>query len=186
MLTGGALIWQSFLTVGSGYGFLLPGFMIQAVGMGLVMSPMSTAAMNAVVQTKAGVAGGILSMSRMVGGTFGVAALGALVSAVGRHDINGSLPQLSGHARNALAENLGSVPTTGMAPPVAHAATEAFVHAIQVGMKVSGGVAFIGAVFAFALVSNREAHRAGSESVGLQDIRAERIQREQHAVLAEV
>ena len=43
------------------------------------MSPMSAAAMNAVDRTKAGVAGGILSMSRMVGGTLGIAVLGALV-----------------------------------------------------------------------------------------------------------
>ena len=43
------------------------------IGMGFVMSPMSTAAMNAVDPTKAGVASGMLSMSRMVGGTLGVA-----------------------------------------------------------------------------------------------------------------
>src|SRR3954451_23483663 len=48
------------------------------LGMGLTMSPMSTAAMNAVDRSKAGVASGTLSMSRMVGGTFGVAVLGAL------------------------------------------------------------------------------------------------------------
>ena len=47
--------------------------------MGLAMSPMSTAAMNAVDRTKAGVASGVLSMSRMVGGTFGVAVMGALI-----------------------------------------------------------------------------------------------------------
>jgi hypothetical protein len=40
---------------------------------------MSTAAMNAVDRTKAGVAGGILSMSRMIGGTLGVAVLGAFI-----------------------------------------------------------------------------------------------------------
>ena len=44
------------------------------IGMALVMSPMSTAAMNAVAGQKAGVASGILSMNRMVGGTLGVAA----------------------------------------------------------------------------------------------------------------
>ena len=49
------------------------------IGIGLTMSPMSTAAMNAVDRTKAGVAVGILSMSRMVGGTLGVAVLGAFV-----------------------------------------------------------------------------------------------------------
>ena len=49
------------------------------IGIALVMSPMSTAAMNAVDQSKAGVASGILSMSRMVGGTLGVAVLGTFI-----------------------------------------------------------------------------------------------------------
>jgi EmrB/QacA subfamily drug resistance transporter len=85
LMTGGLLLvavslfWQSHLEVGSGYSFLAPGFVLMGVGMGLIMSPMSTAAMNAVDRTKAGVAGGILSMSRMVGGTLGVAVLGALI-----------------------------------------------------------------------------------------------------------
>ena len=52
------------------------------IGMALVMSPMSTAAMNAVAATKAGVASGILSMNRMVGGSLGVAVMGAVFAAV--------------------------------------------------------------------------------------------------------
>ena len=79
------------------------------LGMGLVMSPMSMAAMNAVDRTKAGVASGTLSMFRMVGGTFGVAALGALVAAVGRHDLEQSLPADARAARaSALVDGLGS------------------------------------------------------------------------------
>jgi EmrB/QacA subfamily drug resistance transporter len=74
-----SLYWQSHLSVGSGFAFLAPGFVLMGVGMGLIMSPMSAAAMNAVDRTKAGVAGGILSMSRMIGGTLGIAVLGALV-----------------------------------------------------------------------------------------------------------
>ncbi len=82
MLVAGALLIQSQLTIHTGYGLLLPGFILMGMGMGLVMSPMSTAAMNAVDRTKAGAASGVLSMSRMVGSTFGVAAMGALVAAI--------------------------------------------------------------------------------------------------------
>jgi EmrB/QacA subfamily drug resistance transporter len=86
LMTGGLLLvaislfWQSFLSVDSGFAFLAPGFVLMGTGMGLVMPPMSAAAMNAVDRTKAGVAGGILSMSRMIGGTLGVAVLGAFIS----------------------------------------------------------------------------------------------------------
>jgi hypothetical protein len=48
------------------------------LGMAFVMSPMSTAAMNAVAEAKAGIASGILSMNRMIGGSLGVAAMGAV------------------------------------------------------------------------------------------------------------
>ena len=74
-----ALAWQSLLTPTSGFGFLLPGFVLMGIGIALVMSPMTTAAMNAVDRSKAGVASGILSMNRMIGGTLGVAVLGTFI-----------------------------------------------------------------------------------------------------------
>ena len=73
-----ALYIQTTITIDTTYQHLLPAFVLMGVGIGLTMSPMSTAAMNSVSEVKAGVAAGILSMSRMVGGTFGVAAVGAL------------------------------------------------------------------------------------------------------------
>src|SRR5205807_9461832 len=99
VLVGCALLIQSGLTTHSGYGLLLPGFVLMGLGMGLVMSPMSTAAMNAVDRTKAGAASGVLSMSRMVGGSVGLAAMGALVAAVGRSQISSLLPHLPAGVR---------------------------------------------------------------------------------------
>ena len=63
-----ALFLQSRITVDTTYSYLLPAFVLMGLGIGLTMSPMSTAAMNAVDTTKAGLASGVLSMSRMVGG----------------------------------------------------------------------------------------------------------------------
>src|ERR671938_651508 len=71
-----ALFWQSRIEVDTTYGFLAGSFAVLGIGIGCVMSPMSTAAMNAVAREKAGVASGVLTMSRMVGGSFGVAAIG--------------------------------------------------------------------------------------------------------------
>jgi len=155
IFTAGSLFWQSFIEVHTSYAFLFGAFMLMGVGMGLVMSPMSTAAMNAVDQTKAGVASGILSMSRMVGGTFGVAALGALVSTVGRHDIDSKLPGVPHAARARLAENLGIAPPDALPAQLADASREAFVHALQIGLKVGAAVAFTGAIVAFTLVQGR-------------------------------
>src|SRR5207248_11791227 len=74
-----ALFLQSQITTHTGYATLLPAFIIMGLGLGLTMSPMSTAAMNAVSRDKAGAASGILSMFRMVVGTLVEAAIGAPV-----------------------------------------------------------------------------------------------------------
>ena len=68
----------SGIAVDSGYGELLPGFMLLGIGIALTMSPMTSAAMNAVAVEKAGVASGVLSMFRMIGGSLGVAVTGAI------------------------------------------------------------------------------------------------------------
>jgi EmrB/QacA subfamily drug resistance transporter len=74
----GALYWLTTVDVGTTYGSIWPSFTLMGLGMAFVMSPMSTAAMNAVAEAKAGIASGILSMNRMIGGSLGVAAMGAV------------------------------------------------------------------------------------------------------------
>jgi hypothetical protein len=123
--------------------------------MGLVMSPMSTAAMNAIDPTKAGVASGVLSMSRMVGGTFGVAALGALVAAVGRHDLERSLPSVTGAARDRLVQGLGSgADVAHTSRPVRAATGQAFVDAVGTGLTISAFTALAAAVVAWWLIDS--------------------------------
>jgi multisubunit Na+/H+ antiporter MnhC subunit len=66
------------ITPSTTYGGLLVPFILMGFGIALVMSPMSTAAMNSISVQKAGVASGVLQMSRMVGASVGVAATGAI------------------------------------------------------------------------------------------------------------
>ncbi len=98
-------------------------------GIALVMSPMSTAAMNAVSVQKAGIASGVLQMARMVGGTVGVAATGAIFqSKLG-----------SGFDPAALAT----------APEAARAV---FVDALSSAMLLAAAVSLLGLVVAVTLV----------------------------------
>jgi MFS family permease len=153
LAVSGALFWQSHLTVSSGYGALLPGFVLMGIGMGFVMSPMSLAAMNAVDRAKAGVASGILSMNRMVGGTFGVAVLGAMVATLGRSKIDQLLPALPSPERARLAGDLGSGGVRhGVTTQVVDAGQQAFVYALHYGLLLGSGVALVGALAAFALI----------------------------------
>ncbi len=148
-----SLLWQSRVEVDTTYGYLLPAFVLMGLGMGLVMSPMSTAAMNAVDRTKAGVASGTLSMSRMVGGTFGVAVLGALVAVVGRAELEDRLPQVDEAARERIVEGLGSGEAAQGAPDaVVAAAQAAYVHAIGDGMRIGAVAVLLAAVAAWRLI----------------------------------
>jgi hypothetical protein len=160
VLVGASTLWQTRIDVDTSYGYLLPAFVVMGLGMGLVMSPMSAAAMNAVDRTKAGVASGVLSMSRMVGGTFGVAALGALIAAVGRHDLERSLPAVTGVARERLVDGLGSGAGLAQAPAqVQSAAGSAFVDALGTGLTISAATALLAAVAAWVLIDGgRPAH----------------------------
>ena len=153
LITGASQIWQSFLTADTGYGFLLPSFVLMGIGMGLVMSPMTTAAMNAVDRTKAGVASGVLSMGRMVGSSLGVAIFGAVVASVGSSKLDQSLPSLPAEARDRLAESLGGGGVAGGPQRIVDATHDAFISAFGTGMKISGAVAIAGAFVALALIS---------------------------------
>jgi MFS family permease len=155
LVVASALFIQSRLTVHTGYGLLLPGFVLMGFGMGLVMSPMTTAAMNAIDRTKAGVASGVLSMSRMVGGTFGVAVMGALVTTIGRANLDSSLPHVPAATRGALANALGSgaVPTGhATSPAIVEAVRHAFVSALSTGLTIGGVITVIGAIAAVTLI----------------------------------
>src|SRR3954451_14742678 len=159
LLVGAALFLQTRIDVGTGYALLLPSFVLMGLGMALVMSPMSTAAMNSVREEKAGVASGILSMSRMVGGTFGVAAIGALFQHLASNKLTELLAGsgVTAAQREDLVHNLGSGGLTGVDPQTAAAAKEAFIHALSSGMWLSAGVALLGAVVAAASIGRIEA-----------------------------
>ncbi len=155
-----SLFWMTGITTHSTYGFLLVSFLALGLGMGLVMSPMSTAAMNAVDQSKAGVASGILSMTRMVGGTFGVAVVGALVATLARGRIAMLLPHASAATRTALVDALGSGSGAGhgaVASAVQVATDRTFVYSLSHALYFTSALALLGAVLAWVLVAPRSA-----------------------------
>jgi EmrB/QacA subfamily drug resistance transporter len=71
-----------YLRVGThaAYSDLLPQLLVGGVGMALVMSPMTSAAMASVQIDKAGVGSGVLNSFRQVGGSLGIALMGAILA----------------------------------------------------------------------------------------------------------
>jgi len=165
-----SLFMQAQIDLDSTYGTLLIPFILMGVGIALTMSPMSTAAMNAVAETKAGLASGLLSMSRMIGGTFGVAVLGAIFQGQGHSSLESALSG-SGIAPGAIEsinEQLGSggldqvlaaLPAE-QARQAGEAAREAFISSLATSIGISAAVAGAGAALAYFLISSkrREGH----------------------------
>ena len=93
VLCAASLFTFSGIQVDSTYPDLLPGFMLLGAGIALTMSPMTSAAMNAVPVQKAGIASGVLSMFRMVGGSLGIAVTGAIFQSAVGASFEGASPQ---------------------------------------------------------------------------------------------
>jgi EmrB/QacA subfamily drug resistance transporter len=170
LLIAFAMFWMTGITADSGYGFLLVPFLAMGLGIGLVMSPMSTAAMNSVDQAKAGVASGILSMVRMVGGTFGVAVMGAVIATLGRDRLATLLPHLSAAKRSQLVDALGSGASAEHLPlAVQQAAAHTYVYALSNALFLAGGLAVVGALAAWLLVRPSAHHVAPPAPVAAGD-----------------
>lgn len=158
-----SLYMFSTIENGTTFGDILPSFLILGAGIGLTMSPMSTAAMNSVPKTKAGVASGVLSMFRMVGGTFGVAALGALFQGEakdrlattlgGEHGLSEAQRTDFAHQLTGGAPHLDGV-SQGQADKLVQAGHDAFVYGLSHAMTLSVGVAIAGVLIAFLMISN--------------------------------
>jgi EmrB/QacA subfamily drug resistance transporter len=93
VIVAASLYSFSGIAVDSSYLDLLPGFMLLGIGIALTMSPMTSAAMNAVAVEKAGIASGVLSMFRMVGGSLGVAVTGAIFQAAVGANFEAATPE---------------------------------------------------------------------------------------------
>ncbi len=154
-LVAASLFTFSGIKVHSGYLELLPGFMLLGIGIAMTMSPMTSTAMNAVPVEKAGVASGVLSMFRMVGGCLGVAVTGAIFQALVSARLGAVLAGsgISAADRSEISQQLGSGSVSGalkgldpaQAKQASAAGAEAFVYALGHAMSVSGFVALLGA-----------------------------------------
>jgi EmrB/QacA subfamily drug resistance transporter len=74
------LFYYSQLGANETFWAILPGLLIGGVGMGLTMTPTTAAAMSAVAVDKAGVGSAVLNSARQVGGSLGIAVMGAIVA----------------------------------------------------------------------------------------------------------
>ena len=101
-------------------------------------------------------------MTRMVGGTFGVAALGALVAAVGRHDLAQSLPNVpEARASGSSTRSAPARPSPARRATSAPPARRAFVDALGAGLTIAAIATALAAVVAWFMIDgSRPAQQA--------------------------
>ena len=78
-LTGSLLLFAT-LDAASSWWAILPGLLVGGVGMAITMAPTTAAAMSSVPVDQAGVGSAVINSMRQVGGSLGIAVMGALVA----------------------------------------------------------------------------------------------------------
>jgi EmrB/QacA subfamily drug resistance transporter len=81
VLLGLQLLYLSQMGSDASFWNLLPGFFVGGVGMAMTMTPTAAAATRAVPVEKSGVGSAVLNAMRQVGGSLGIALMGAIVAA---------------------------------------------------------------------------------------------------------
>lgn len=153
-------------TVGADTPYLGPvlgSMLLMAGGLGLVSSPSTDAILAVLPPAKVGVGSAVNDVTRELGGTIGVAVVGAVFSSgygpdlVARLHGLGLSPASVGAARQSPA---AALEVAGHAPSRAAAATvdavhQAFVAGLGRGSLVCAGVVGLGAVFALLVLPRR-------------------------------
>jgi MFS family permease len=125
IVLSGSLFWFSHLGVNESFWSLLPGMLLGGVGMSAAMAPVTAAAMSSVRPDKAGVGSAVLNSMRQVGGSLGIAIMGAIVAA-----------GASGAA------------------PGRHARQLAFVDGFHHALDTAGVIAVVGAIVALSTLQH--------------------------------
>ncbi len=135
---------------------------VMGTGMAHVMPPVTVAIMGSLPREKAGAGSALNNTFRQVGGSLGVAVLGAVLSAVYRDGISDRLTQLPAGLRDKAGESLeATFAVAGRLGPegakLIDPAKDAFIHAMHVVAGISAGATVVGVLLAWFLLPARVA-----------------------------
>ncbi len=158
-LAGTGLLLFSRLSTATPYALMLPVMVMMGHGMGATMAPMTAAVMNAVGPQRAGLGSAMTNTSREVGGVFGIALLGTILTTRLKGTLTTALaglglsPQTSaaieasaGHGRLDLRLLKGLSPEQHGA--VLHAFGTSFLSGFHLAVLVGGSVLLVAAAVA--------------------------------------
>jgi EmrB/QacA subfamily drug resistance transporter len=143
---------------------LILGF-VQGAAMANILPPATTAIMNSLPREKAGVGSSMSNVVRQVGGTLGIAVLGAALSASYRGDmedkVSGLPEQLRGPVSESISGAAGAAEHLGaQGAGLMKAANEAFVTGMHWAALGSAVVALVGVIVVGLWMPGRSAEAA--------------------------
>ncbi|MGH2636472.1 MAG: MFS transporter [Actinomycetota bacterium] len=166
ILAGGGLLILSRLSVDTSYVLMLPVFAVMGHGMGATMAPMTSAVMNSVGPARAGLGSAMTNTSREVGGVFGIALLGTILTTRLRDTLEPALQTigLSPQQQATVAEAAGrgvvdpsllaGLPA-GSRAAVVDAFRQSFMSGFRIALIVAGLVLLVAALVANRFIPGR-------------------------------
>jgi EmrB/QacA subfamily drug resistance transporter len=180
LLAGSGLLILSRISIETPYLLMAPVFAIMGIGIGSTMAPMTAAVMNAVGPERAGLGSATTNSAREVGGVFGIALLGTILTT----KLNAALaPALGGlglapatqTAIEATASHgtldpsqLAELPVDQSAAVVA-AFRDSWMIGFRVSLVVAGLVLLVAAVVANRFIPGRAHAREVTEAARVGD-----------------
>jgi EmrB/QacA subfamily drug resistance transporter len=165
VISGVAMLLFGTVSTSTRYGGLWLPLVLLGLGMGIALTPINLAALNATSLRSHGTMGALLSMVAGIGGMFGVAITGAVFEQLQSRDIVNAAAargtQLSHAAAGNLSGLMSGTPTANHAlanypaaqqPGIKAAVHEGFVSAFGGSMLLSFGLVVLGLVIALWLI----------------------------------
>jgi EmrB/QacA subfamily drug resistance transporter len=156
---------------------LIPGLLLQGLGLGIVLTVNDPTGLTAVPEKDAGEGAGMINTSEQLGGALGIAALSAVELGVNFHTLDSKLAAQGVHptpaqyeeARDLIVEaeqkGLNHLPHTEVLQIIKPDVIASHVHAFEVTFYASAGIAVAGALASFLLVRKRDRVRERAAGV---------------------
>ncbi|MFI8458654.1 DHA2 family efflux MFS transporter permease subunit [Kitasatospora sp. NPDC085464] len=161
LLVALGFVGYTVLTATSPIWVLIVLGLVMGAGMAHVMPPVTVAIMGSLPREKAGAGSAVNNTFRQVGGSLGVAVLGAVLSTVYRDGMSDTLNQLPENLRDKAGESLEATLAIADRIPGGKAligpANDSFIHAMHVVASLSVGISVLGALVAWFLLPRRSA-----------------------------
>ncbi|MBC7292671.1 MAG: MFS transporter [Thermoleophilia bacterium] len=162
ILLGTAILLFTTVQSTSTYSSFWWMLVIMGLGNGLVMSPITTAVMSTVPARRAGMASATSNTMRQVGGVFGIAVLGAVVTSRFSAQLTQALAKLK--LPPAVADSIATVAHRGQesvslpslpgldVSQIRQAIFDSFTSGLHLGLWICGAVVLLGAAVSFVFI----------------------------------